>query len=397
MAAAIHDDTFTGIREFLKGLERRREVRLFVERGNDQGNQANWSFEIASLEFLFSLAPLRILAGMAFAHFRKLTIFVLAVMLAGSAIAQRQDFKWQVFTIAGRDYIPAKDIAEFYETSSMQDVGGEVRFLWPAGFNLMMVAKAESQTLIINKIKFITSFRMIRDGGQLLISRMDLSKLIDPVLRPKRQKTVGKFDTVIIDPGHGGSDSGAVCELGKESDFALDTARHLANLLKARGYKAYLTRDTDEFITLGQRVEFANKYQNAILVSLHYNSGQSRASGLETFALSPQGASSTFAGERRSDGVKFDGNSRDAENIALATAIHASALNNIRSVDRGIKRARWTVLTGLKLPGILFEGGFLSNPSEAQKVATDTYRKTVARAVFEGIENYRRALSKTSS
>lgn len=130
-------------------------------------------------------------------------------------------------------------------------------------------------------------------------------------------------------------------------------------------------------------------------MSLHYNSGQSRASGIETFALSPQGASSTYVGHRMSDYLNFNGNDNDPENIALSTAIHASAMHHIqRTIDRGIKRARWTVLTGLKIPGVLFEGGFLSNANEARRISSSTHRRKIAMAIAEGIGNYKDALVK---
>src|SRR5690606_21185150 len=174
--------------------------------------------------------------------------------------------------------------------------------------------------------------------------------------------------------------------------FALDTARRLRDLLKKKGFKVFLTRDSDRYVTLGDRVKFANTKSNAIFISLHFNSAQPRAYGIETFALSPQGASSTFTGARSSDHVNLTGNARDSENIALATAIHAYTLRRAPTIDRGIKRARWSVLTGLRLPGVLFEGGFLSNPNEARKVASSDHRQKLASAICEGIVNYRNAL-----
>lgn len=321
------------------------------------------------------------------------TLFLLALAGTLLEVAVASQFKWQEVKINGRRYISAGSMADFYRFDKVTIQGKKIRFHSEKA-GLTMSGQVGSQTLMINRIKFILSYPILKHGNHVVVSRLDLCKLIDPVLRPSKSKTRGRkiFDTVVIDPGHGGHDSGAYCALGKESNFALDSANHLKRELMKRGYKVVLTRSSDRYITLGDRVKAANRYKNAIFVSLHYNSGQSRAYGIETFALSPQGSSSTFVGRRSSDYLSLQGNDHDSENIALSTAIHASAMHDIRTIDRGIKRARWTVLTGLKIPGVLFEGGFLSNTSEARKIATVTHRKKIAASIADGIDNYKKAL-----
>lgn len=317
------------------------------------------------------------------------TLMLLPNALPASAQASR--FKWQEVKIDGREYISADSIVKFYRFDQATESNGSIRFeSRKAG--LTMTGRVGSQTLVIKRIKFILSYPITRHQGHVVISKLDLCKLIDPVLRPSKNAKRQVFDTVVLDPGHGGHDSGAYCSLGKEADFALDTAKQLKRELERGGYKVAMTRTSDRFITLGGRVKLANAYKNAVFVSLHYNSGQSRAYGIETFALSPQGSSSTYAGRRRSDSLNFQGNDNDSENIALSTAIHASAMHRLHTLDRGIKRARWTVLTGLKIPGVLFEGGFLSNPAEARKVASPSYRLQVAKALATGVDNYKKAL-----
>jgi hypothetical protein len=86
------------------------------------------------------------------------------------------------------------------------------------------------------------------------------------------------------------------------------------------------------------------------------------------------------------------GNERDSENIALATAVHANCLYRLRGIDRGVKRDRFDVLTGIERPGILVEGGFVSNPAEGAKIHRPEYRENLADAIFGGIQNYRKAL-----
>lgn len=324
-------------------------------------------------------------------------VALIAVLLSLIVSASAKTFQWQEVKINGRRYIAASSVKDFYKFDKMTASGNVVRFIHydrKGKIALTMTARVGSQTLMMNTIKFILSYPVTRKNGQVLFSRLDLCKLIHPVLVPKSLSKGPVFDTVVIDPGHGGHDSGAYCALGKESVFALDTANHLKRELQKRGYKVVMTRTTNRYITLGDRVKFANRYKNAIFISLHYNSGQSKASGIETFALSPQGSSSTYTGRRSSDYLNFEGNDNDGENIALSTAIHAGAINNLGGKDRGIKRARWNVLTGLKIPGTLYEGGFLSNASEARKIASSSHRQKIARSLAEGITNYKKALLK---
>ena len=254
-----------------------------------------------------------------------------------------------------------------------------------------MKATIGSQDLLINNIKFVLNDPVLELNGKPCFSRLDLCKLIDPVLRPSYINTSSGFDTVVVDAGHGGHDSGARGIYGYEKDFALKLAFSLKSALEQNGLKVVMTRSTDTFISLGGRVQFANKIPNSIYVSLHFNSGPSTGTGIETFALTPQGASSVY-GPRSVDAYSFNGNQRDSENIALATAIHASVVNHFKLVDRGVKRARWYVLTGLERPGVLFEGGFVTSPNDGRLIAAENFRKELAETICQAIMNYKRAL-----
>ena len=196
----------------------------------------------------------------------------------------------------------------------------------------------------------------------------------------------------VLDPGHGGHDAGARGIYGYEKDFALKMAGSVKEALQRKGFKVILTRSTDTFITLGGRVAVANATPKSIFVSLHFNSGGSAASGIETFALTPQGSSASL---ERGGGFNYNGttgNSHDSANIALATAVHAMVISRFKFVDRGIKRAQWSVLTGCKRPGVLFEGGFVTNGNECRLIASDTYRQSVSMAIADAISNYRLAI-----
>lgn len=298
-------------------------------------------------------------------------------------------FSWKLIEHEGRDYVPAQDIQRFYEFPRLQREG---RHLFFRAARLVMRWTSGTDDIFINNVKFCLSFPVLERDGKFHVSRMDLSKLIDPIIKPSHIKNAIVFDTVVIDPGHGGEDSGAVGSYGAEKVYALDTAFRLKRELEPLGYKVVLTRSTDVFISRPRRVEIANTTPKSIFVSLHYNSYTSTAQGLETFALAPQGTANTDKALKASDMVGRRGNERDSENIALATAVHANCLFKLRSVDRGVKRHRFDVLAGIQRPAILVEGGFVSNASEGARIHMATFRDTLAKAISGGIQNFRKAL-----
>jgi len=299
------------------------------------------------------------------------------------------DSAFEIVKFDGRDYVTVDSIHRFYRFSSLRVDGSQVVLSNPT---LILKAGIGSQEMLMNNIKFILSYPLSLVNGKPAFSRLDLCKLIDPVLLPSHIGGTDPFDTVVVDAGHGGHDSGARGVYGYEKDFALQLAVSLRAALMQRGLKVVMTRSTDEFISLGGRAEIANATPHSIFVSLHFNSSGPAANGIETFALSPQGAASTFMGQRSSDSHSFSGNHQDSANIALATAVHAMVIHRFKLVDRGIKRARWSVLAGSNRPGILFEGGFVTNGTECRLIASNTYREAVANAIADAIMNYRRAL-----
>src|SRR6478752_9861822 len=152
------------------------------------------------------------------------------------------------------------------------------------------------------------------------------------------------FRTVVIDAGHGGHDNGGQWGLVYEKHLALDTAYRLESKLKAQGYQTVMTRRSDSFISLPQRVSTANRYRNAIFVSIHYNyTWKQQVSGLETFYSS-------------------------AEGCRLAQYVQSSLISRTRTVDRKAKYARFYVIRNNTLPAILVEGGFVSNTTERNRM-----------------------------
>lgn len=323
------------------------------------------------------------------------------VGVAGAAISslllpdwvRAAGFEWKLVNHNGRDYVRFKDVQSFYRFQRYERDG---RHIWLRSTSLVLKAAVESDELYLNNVKFCLSYPILEMDGQVLVSRMDLAKLLDPVMRPAFINNRILFDTVVLDPGHGGQDPGARGVLGWEKDYALDLGLRLRKVLQAKNFKVKMTRETDVFISREGRYRVANAAPNSIFISLHFNSNVRTASGVETYALSPTGAASTDQPNRLSDGRILSGNNRDAENIALATAVHAMVLFKMKCIDRGIRRARWTVLTGLDRPGILFEGGFVTSPTEGASIHTSVYRDQLAQSILGGILNYRNAVAKRS-
>ena len=296
--------------------------------------------------------------------------------------------EWKLISYRGLKYVSAANVKSFYRFTELEENGKKLVFKSP---NLVMEWEINSQSIFINKVKFVLSFPVIKPTHRSIVSVVDLAKLIDPVLRPSYIKQVSKFDTVVIDAGHGAHDSGAVGVLGYEKNYCLDTALRLELALKKRGFKTHMTRRTDKFLTLNQRVRVANSIKNSIFISVHFNSSDNRlATGIETYALAPQGTESTNSGQ--ASGTRRRGNSRDGENIALATAVHAMAMHRMQVEDRGIKRARFNVLTGITRPAILFEGGFVTNSADAKKINTVEYRQQLADTVADAVVGFRKAV-----
>jgi N-acetylmuramoyl-L-alanine amidase len=299
-------------------------------------------------------------------------------------------FDWTLIKEEGRDYIPFADVARFYGFTK-SDYSNDLIML--SGTNLRLQTSEGSRNLYLNGLKFVLNFPILRAESQVLISRMDLSKIVEPVLRPARMQTP-PATTVVLDAGHGGTDQGAQSLFGVEKTFSLDVVLRARELLTKAGFTVRLTRASDVYIPLELRAFFASHQPNALFVSIHFNSGiNPEASGVETYCLAPRGVPST--NDPFLSFIDFQpalGNTCDPENIALATAMHGSLIMRTGAPDRGIKRARFVVLRDIGIPAVLIEGGFLTNPQDCARIANPTYRQLLAQSILQGVLTYNRAL-----
>ncbi len=203
---------------------------------------------------------------------------------------------------------------------------------------------------------------------------------------------------VIIDPGHGGGDSGAVAQGVVEKSLNLDVGLRVAQLLRARGVQVRLTREDDHFVPLEDRVRMANALPGAVFVSIHFNdasgNGQTvgRASGIETYycerKLTPDTGwawASLFGGKGSAPGAQ---NRAIREGQNLADCIQGSLIAGTAATDRGIKERSLYVTHRVLGPAVLVEGGFVSNPAEAHRLGDPAYRQKIAESIAGGIVKY---------
>ena len=297
---------------------------------------------------------------------------------------------WEVVKIGSHDYLTARNVAEFYglpsdpltnnKTSLFENEKGSLQFT------------LGSREMLINGARNWLSFPVLEKDGQFLVSRLDLAETIEPQMRPQMIANIGHVKTVVLDPGHGGYDKGAVGRYGCEKDYTLDVARQLRPFLQARGFRVLMTREGDYFVPLDVRARIASAVPDSIFVSIHFNAADinPNASGFEIYSLTPRGAPSTQDDLMKANADNMqNGTPVDTHSIELSASIYHSLLGHVGEFDRGIKRARFAVLRQTKIPAVLIEGGFLTEGGESKLIASKDWRAKLAQAISVGIDNYK--------
>jgi N-acetylmuramoyl-L-alanine amidase len=304
-------------------------------------------------------------------------------------------FDWETATSKGREYVTLRSFCQFYGFGYAAPSGND-RFTSRNATGHSISLKIGSPDLYLDGVHYVMSFPIEGGDHDWLVSRMDVIKLFEPVLRPTEISGRHTIRGVVIDAGHGGSDNGATSRLGNEKTYTLDTAYRLDALLRSAGLKTVFTRRTDVFVDLYERAHIASLYPDYAFVSIHFNSAMEEARGLETYCLSPRGAASTSSTYlTRGDIQKLPGNDYDTQNILLASMVHSEIIRlnpGDATADRGVKRARFVVIKANTIPAILVEGGFVSNRFEAARVNRSDYRQALAQAIARGVIRFVNAM-----
>ena len=245
----------------------------------------------------------------------------------------------------------------------------------------------------------------------VLRSQEDIPLDVLTNLESDRQKW--QIDRIVIDPGHGGKDPGAVGPNGVlEKDVVLRISRYLKTMLeKDLGVDVIMTRDSDTFIPLHQRTEIANQNAAKLFISIHANANKNRTvQGTSTYILGTAKTDEAVEAARLENSViKLEESpqkyphledeqfilssmaqsefTRESEQLAAAVQNNTSRLSGLR--DRGVKQGDYYVLIGASMPNILFETAFISNPAEERKLKTSAFQKKIAKGIFEGIKDFK--------
>ena len=250
-----------------------------------------------------------------------------------------------------------------------------------------------------------------------LILFFGIISLLAQFPEPAHADRRGFVNTVVIDPGHGGRDPGAVGRRVREKDITLAISLKLGEYIKEHlpDVKVVYTRTTDEFVELWRRAQIANENQADLFISIHCNSARNTAAtGTETFVMGlhrsqanlevarKENASILFEEDYMETYEGFDPHSPEAniiftlyqnahldQSLAVASMVQGQFRERARRVDRGVKQAGFLVLYQVTMPGILVEAGFLSNPREEEYLASEAGQAHIASAVFRAFRDYK--------
>ena len=212
-----------------------------------------------------------------------------------------------------------------------------------------------------------------------------------PASSTRRTAAPAPFTLVVLDPGHGGQDSGAMCGTIFEKDLTLDIAQRVDRLLQSQGLATLMTRVGDSYVSLQDRAAVTNRARDCIFVSIHFNESKKTASGVETYFAEHQAAPAP----RLVSWIPFfQGPAAENPTLAsqsLAGFIQEAMIARTKAPNRGTKAEQFFVIANVSAPAVLIEAGFL-NKDEIAKLESNDYRDQMAAAISEGILRYRDVL-----
>lgn len=286
------------------------------------------------------------------------------------------------------------------------------------GVDRIIIAQYNPNTLrvvIENKEKVQISFK--KEDDELIIHMVvsakaaSVKKAQPAIEKSNSPARVDRDKVIVIDAGHGGKDPGAVGYRNyREKVVVYKISKELEKILKARGYRVFMTRDSDKYIKLSDRTAYANKKRADIFISIHANAVESKnankAEGIECYFLSPsrsKRAEKVAEKENSADVSEMNKYGKDtflnflnshkivASNklaIDLQRGMLGELSRDYNVKDGGVREGPFWVLVGAQMPAVLVEVGFITHPTEAQRLVDDKYRKSLALGMANGIERY---------
>lgn len=295
-------------------------------------------------------------------------------------------------TIAGREVVNVTDISSHLGMKMRWVERGE-RISLANQWTRIDIGSKERH-ILINNVRISLGRPVLAYRNQLYIDTLDWHFTLLPVVTPQQFKPSkpGPIRTIVLDPGHGGKDPGAENKrMGlQEKSLTLDVSKRIQQHLTRAGYRVVLTRSTDSFIALEDRTVIANRHKADLFLSIHFNShADGSAQGIETFAFTLINHPSTARSSTvKSDRLHAEANRHDPWNALLGYHLQNRLIRGLSERDRGLKRARFTVLRDIRCPAALLELGFVSHPETARKLKNANYRNQLAQNVAQGVIDY---------
>jgi len=340
-----------------------------------------------------------------------LSAILICLCLSGCASVPSPGVSLPTYNIGGIQYVPLLSVCS--EGAINWDYDLFTKVITLEKDLQKVVFRPEDKLILINGREKIIDYPAIFYKGMLVLPLRFKEEIIDTIFKKEpivlEKARCLKIKRIVIDPGHGGHDPGAIGKKGlREKEVVLDIARRLARYLETAGVETILTRSTDIFIPLSRRIEIANRKEAQLFVSIHANANpSSRMAGFEVYCLSSAVDDASRALEFSKSNypklldTELYHNSLSLKAIvwdmiyasnyqeSLELAQHVCRHVNMEGLNiNGIKAGAFYVLKWTKMPAILVEVGYLSNPKEEQLLKNSVFRQEIARQIADGILEY---------
>lgn len=266
------------------------------------------------------------------------------------------------------------------------ELRGEQCILTAANGTTLAITPGSNRALFNGTVIHLPEAAQRDEDGVYTLSPLSLQRTVEPLLR-RRTDNARPVKRILLDPGHGGADLGAVGKKYQEKAINLALSLAVKRELERRGYTVLMTREKDQAVSLDRRGQLTGETGVDLFLSIHHNASATNreATGIETYALTPGNAASTSGGN---PGKALASNRFDAASINLAERIQTRLVRATGGPDRGTKYARFRVLTLAECPAVLIEAGFISTPREEEAIASAARQQKAAAAIAEGVAVY---------
>jgi N-acetylmuramoyl-L-alanine amidase len=327
-------------------------------------------------------------------------VFAAVLLFVGSlggAVPSARAAAVSAAEFAGQRYFLLSDWAHANGFDARWLERGESFSVTNRSFRLLF--QKDSKNAQFNDINVLLSYPIVVHSDAAYIAETDLRLTLAPLLSPPTGPTGTRIKTIVIDPGHGGRDPGFQVGANQEKKYTLLLAKELRDQLKKAGFNASLTRTSDTYVEKAARPDIARQRGADLFISLHWNSagaGGDGVQGVQTYCVTPAGAPSSNESSDITDTSMQPGNRNNDKSLFLAYTLQRSLVQGVGINDRGVRRARFTVLCLAQMPAILIEGGYMSNPAESKRIYDPAYRRQMAHAIVNGVLAYKHQLEPPS-